>query len=54
MTLFEEQALRHPERVAVQSAAGSLTYADLDRRSRHMAGALRALGVDRDVVVQGQ
>lgn len=51
MMLFEEQALRRPWRVAVQSAADSLTYADLDRRSRHVASALRALGVDRDVVV---
>ena len=40
-----KQAQRFPERVAVSDEKGSLTYADLDNRSRQMAGVLASQGV---------
>ncbi len=38
-------AARYPDRVAVQDELGSLTYADLDRRSNALANAWRARGL---------
>jgi amino acid adenylation domain-containing protein len=43
--LFEAQVARTPERVAVIAGTETLTYRELDRRVRRMAGRLRALGV---------
>ncbi|HEV2736155.1 MAG TPA: amino acid adenylation domain-containing protein, partial [Longimicrobiaceae bacterium] len=49
--LFEAQAARTPLRVAVTSAAASLTYADLDARAGEVARLLRARGVGPDARV---
>jgi amino acid adenylation domain-containing protein len=43
--VFEAQAERTPEVVAARSAAGSLTYRELDRRADQLAWLLRARGV---------
>ncbi|WP_186001748.1 non-ribosomal peptide synthetase [Corallococcus sp. Z5C101001] len=42
---FEEQAARHPERVAVEADRRSLTYGALDARANQLAWHLRSLGV---------
>lgn len=44
-------ALRTPAAVAVTSDAGSITYAELERRSGRLAGRLRQLGVGPESVV---
>ena len=49
--LFEAQAARIPRCVAVTSAAGSLTYAELDARAAEVARLLRARGVGPDARV---
>ncbi len=49
--LFEAQAERTPEAVAVRSADGSLTYGELDRRANQLAHHLRGLGVGPDARV---
>ncbi len=52
--LFAEQAARVPDAVAVVEAAEghlTLTYGELDRRSRHLARQLQALGVGPEVRV---
>jgi amino acid adenylation domain-containing protein len=49
--LFERQAARHPDAVAVTSPTGSLTYADLDFQASQWARCLRGLGVRPDVLV---
>ncbi|HJX28283.1 MAG TPA: condensation domain-containing protein, partial [Thermoanaerobaculia bacterium] len=49
--LFAEQVALRPEAVALVSAAGELTYAELDQRSERLAGELRALGVGPEVRV---
>ncbi|MEW5928283.1 MAG: amino acid adenylation domain-containing protein [Gemmatimonadota bacterium] len=49
--LFEAQAARTPLRVAVSSAAGSLTYAELDARANDVAALLRGRGVVPDARV---
>src|SRR6185295_16623300 len=38
-------ARRVPDRIAVRTAAGTLTHGELDARARAVAGALRARGV---------
>ncbi len=43
--LFDAQAGRHPEAVAVVSETGTLSYAMLQRQSDDLAAALRARGV---------
>ncbi|HEX3127105.1 MAG TPA: amino acid adenylation domain-containing protein, partial [Thermoanaerobaculia bacterium] len=43
--LFEAQAARRPNAVAVRFQGESLTYGDLDTRADHLARNLRALGV---------
>ncbi|PYP83917.1 MAG: non-ribosomal peptide synthetase [Blastocatellia bacterium AA13] len=43
--LFEKQALRAPERTAVEFNGVSLSYRDLDRRADQLAGYLQSLGV---------
>lgn len=49
--LFERQATRIPDAVAVSSAEGEMTYGDLDRRANRLARRLRGLGVKADVPV---
>ncbi|MEQ1514762.1 MAG: amino acid adenylation domain-containing protein [Lysobacteraceae bacterium] len=49
--LFERQAARTPDAVALIYGRVSLTYAELDRRSNRLAHDLRALGVGRDNLV---
>ncbi len=46
--LFQAQAARTPQRVAVTAAAGSLTYAELDARAAAVAAVLRGRGVGPD------
>ncbi|MBZ9603129.1 amino acid adenylation domain-containing protein [Phyllobacterium chamaecytisi] len=48
---LKEQVLRHPDRVAVSSDSGSLTFAELWRRSGQVAAHLRNHGVKADAVV---
>ncbi|HEX8276905.1 MAG TPA: amino acid adenylation domain-containing protein [Longimicrobiaceae bacterium] len=43
--LFEAQAARAPERVALEFAGGRWSYAELDRRASALAAALAARGV---------
>ena len=49
--LFERQAARSPEAVAVVAPEGSMTYAELDARANQLAHRLRSLGVGVDVPV---
>jgi amino acid adenylation domain-containing protein len=49
--LFAAQAARTPAAVAVRSAAGTLTYAELEHRSARLANHLRRRGVGPEVTV---
>ncbi|GHD79141.1 hypothetical protein GCM10010317_099390 [Streptomyces mirabilis] len=49
--VFEQQAAKRPEAIAVRGAGGELTYAELDRRANQLAHELRARGVDVEVPV---
>ena len=49
--LFEAQARRKPEAVALQSAQGNLTYRELNQRANRLARHLRAQGVQPDARV---
>ncbi|HEX8190338.1 MAG TPA: condensation domain-containing protein, partial [Pyrinomonadaceae bacterium] len=49
--LFEEQARRTPDRVAVVCGEGRLTYGELDRRANQLAHFLRGLGVGPETPV---
>ncbi|GAA1973185.1 non-ribosomal peptide synthetase [Kitasatospora viridis] len=49
--LFEQQAARTPQAVAVASESGSLTYAELDACADRLAHRLRASGVGPEVLV---
>jgi len=49
--IFEEQARRTPERVALVCEDSRLTYAELDRKSNQLAHYLRARGVGRETLV---
>ncbi|GGV27920.1 hypothetical protein GCM10010182_58530 [Actinomadura cremea] len=49
--LFTAQAARTPGATAVEARDGSLTYAELDRRSSALAAALRARGAGPGAVV---
>ncbi|HEX8686388.1 MAG TPA: amino acid adenylation domain-containing protein, partial [Pyrinomonadaceae bacterium] len=49
--LFEAQAERSPEAVALTSAGGSLTYRELNERANRLAHYLRARGVGPDTLV---
>ncbi|MFD2420911.1 amino acid adenylation domain-containing protein [Amycolatopsis pigmentata] len=46
--LFEEQAARTPERIALVTSDDSFTYAELDTEATRLAGALRGDGVGPD------
>jgi amino acid adenylation domain-containing protein len=48
---FQQQAARTPGAAAVTSALGTLTYGELDRAARRLAGRLRALGVSPESIV---
>ena len=50
-TLFEIQADRTPENVAVEAGDRRLTYAELNDRANRLARHLRKLGVGTDVLV---
>src|SRR5690606_37934905 len=47
VALFEESCGRHAGRPAFHSMGASLSYAQLDERSRHFAGWLQALGIKK-------
>ena len=49
--LFEAQADRTPDALAVVAAGAELTFSELDRRANQLAHRLRRLGVGPDVVV---
>lgn len=48
---FAESAERWPDRIAVRSSAGSLTYRELHVRAERMAAVLRGKGVTVDTIV---
>ena len=50
-SLFEEQAARHPHRVALCWEGRQLTYARLDERAGRLAGYLRGLGAGPETLV---
>ena len=49
--LFEEQAARNPDAVAVVFEAKQLTYAELNARANQLAHHLRSLGVGAEAIV---
>ena len=49
--LFEEQARKTPEEIAVADGRGELTYGELDRKADRLATYLRGKGVGPDEVV---
>ncbi|TDC06450.1 amino acid adenylation domain-containing protein, partial [Nonomuraea longispora] len=51
LDLFDRQVAGHPARAAVVSAGATLTYAELDERSRRLCGTLAAAGVRRGDIV---
>ncbi|WP_323145084.1 non-ribosomal peptide synthetase [Massilia phyllosphaerae] len=50
-TLFEAQAARTPDAIALACGADSLSYRDLNEQANRIAHRLRALGVGPDVAV---
>ena len=49
--LFEEQASRTPDAIAVSFESGALSYSELNRRANQLAHHLRALGVKPEMRV---
>ena len=49
--LFEEQAERAPDVLAVVGLDGSLTYGELDRQANRLAHRLRTMGVGPEILV---
>ena len=49
--LFEEQARRTPQALALVDTRSELTYEELDRRAEHLAAHLKSAGVRPDEVV---
>ncbi|WP_164018189.1 non-ribosomal peptide synthetase [Pyxidicoccus trucidator] len=50
-SLFEQQAARTPDAVALISGEESLTFAQLEQRATHLAGVLAVLGVGAETPV---
>ncbi|WP_229212466.1 non-ribosomal peptide synthetase, partial [Duganella sp. HH105] len=50
-SLFAERAAAHPERIAAVCGDASLSYGELDARTRRLAAALIAAGAGTDTVV---
>ncbi|MBB6470929.1 amino acid adenylation domain-containing protein [Sphaerisporangium rubeum] len=50
-TIFQDRARRAPDRVALSTPAGTVTYGELDTLSDRLAGRLTRLGVGPDVIV---
>ncbi|MFD2170023.1 amino acid adenylation domain-containing protein [Tumebacillus lipolyticus] len=50
-TLFDKQAAKTPERTAIVSVAGTMSYAELDRRANRVAHLLRDLGAQPNRLV---
>ena len=50
-TLFTQQALKHPEHVALRFGHEALTYAELDRRTNQLARYLISLGIGPEQIV---
>ena len=48
---IEQEAARHPERVAISSSSGTLTYGELDERSNRLARQLVEVGVGPERLV---
>ncbi|MNI93619.1 Gramicidin S synthase 2 [compost metagenome] len=44
-TLFEEQAERTPDQIALISQSGEFTYFELNQRANHLAHYFRSIGV---------
>ncbi|NBI30069.1 non-ribosomal peptide synthetase [Chengkuizengella marina] len=49
--LFEEQAQKHPDHIAVVCEDVKLTYAELNEKANHLANRLKKEGVKADTVV---
>src|SRR5256885_7161372 len=49
--LFEQQAQRQPDAIALVQGEASLSYGELDRRANQVAHSLRQLGVGPEVLV---
>jgi amino acid adenylation domain-containing protein/non-ribosomal peptide synthase protein (TIGR01720 family) len=49
--LFEEQAMRTPQQIAVTDGRDQITYAELNKRANRLAHYLRQQGVSRNVLV---
>src|SRR5437899_1331613 len=49
--LFAEQVEQHPEGIAVTTANGQLTFAELNARANQLAHHLRSVGVGRESLV---
>ena len=49
--LFEQQAARNPDALAVTAGSARLSYGQLNRRANRLAHRLRALGVGRETLV---
>jgi amino acid adenylation domain-containing protein len=51
-TVFEQQALRLPQQIAIEEEGGrQISYRELNRQSNRLAGLLRHIGVTKDSVV---
>src|SRR2546423_743967 len=49
--LFAEQVERYPNHIAIKTAAGQLSYAELNGRANQLAHHLQSLGVGREALV---
>ena len=49
--LFEEQAARTPDKIAIEAEDGKLTYAELNAKANQLANYLRSIGVGRESLV---
>lgn len=48
---FEKQVVDHPDKIAVQSAEGSLTYKELNEKANQLAGLLREKNIKAESIV---